>query len=470
MKTIQIADITLRELSGRPAALSFKERVELARSLDRLHLDRIELPPIRDGGKADALTNKTIASVVTSAALMAAVGREEESVELTWESVKGARAPALQVLMPVSAVQMEYLCHKKGPAVLEQITALVRRARCYTEQVAFSALDATRAEPDFLCQAVSAALEAGASEVTLCDTAGVMTPFEWDAFLRTVRERVPALSGAALGVELSDGLRMSVACAAAAIGAGAVLVKTTISPMHTVLLEDFAAFAAAKGEACGFKTGLRTTELARVAKQLQWRMQSERSSGSPFDSGVQEDMAGVCLSAGDDIGEVAKVVKQMGYDLSEDDTAKVYEAFRRIADKKHFVGVKELEAIVATSAFQVPSTYRIDQYVVTSGNRTAAMATITLEKDGRKLQGVSMGDGPVDAAFLAIEQIIGHHYELDDFQIQTVTEGREAMGSALVKLRSNGKPYSGSGISTDIIGASIRAYISALNKIVYEGM
>ena len=160
----------------------------------------------------------------------------------------------------------------------------------------------------------------------------------------------------------------------------------------------------------------------------------------------------------------------MGYDLSEEDTAKVYEAFRRIADKKHFVGVKELEAIVATSAFQVPSTYRIDQYVVTNGNRVAAMANITLERDGKKLQGVSMGDGPVDAAFLAIEQIIGHHYELDDFQIQTVTEGREAMGSALVKLRSGGRLYSGNGISTDIIGASIRAYISALNKIVYESL
>ena len=116
----------------------------------------------------------------------------------------------------------------------------------------------------------------------------------------------------------------------------------------------------------------------------------------------------------------------------------------------------------------MPSTYRIESYVINSGNVITATANITLERGGEKLRSVAVGDGPIDAAFLAIEQIIGHHYELDDFQIQTVTEGREAMGSALVKLRAGGKLYSGNGISTDIIGASIRAYISALNKIVYE--
>ena len=118
---------------------------------------------------------------------------------------------------------------------------------------------------------------------------------------------------------------------------------------------------------------------------------------------------------------------------------------------------------------QVPSIYSIDSYVINSGNIITATANIKLIKDGTAISGVSVGDGPIDAAFLAIEQIIGHHYELDDFQIKAVTEGREAMGHALVKLRSStGKLYSGTGISTDIIGASIRAYVSALNKIAYE--
>jgi 2-isopropylmalate synthase len=139
-----------------------------------------------------------------------------------------------------------------------------------------------------------------------------------------------------------------------------------------------------------------------------------------------------------------------------------------MVSEKKVIGAKELDAIVASAAMQVPPTYRLRSYVTNSSNVMSASAQIELEKEGRLLQGISLGDGPIDAAFLAIERILGHHFELDDFQIQSVTEGREAMGEALVKLRSEGKLYAGRGISTDIIGASIRAYISALNKICYE--
>ena len=136
--------------------------------------------------------------------------------------------------------------------------------------------------------------------------------------------------------------------------------------------------------------------------------------------------------------------------------------------RKKSVGTKELEAIIATTALQVPPTYELESYVINSGNIISATANIHCRKNGADLFGLAVGDGPIDAAFLAIEQITGHHYELDDFQIQAVTEGREAMGSTLVKLRSNGKLYAGNGISTDIIGSSIMAYFNALNKISYE--
>ena len=466
MKNIKISDITLRE-AGRSRALPFKERVEIARTLDRLRLDVIELPPIRDE-KADVLSNKTIASVVTSSILSAATGLTEESVAAAWESVKGARRPRLHILVPASPVQMEYQCHKKAPAMLELVKALVARARYFTEEVEVSLVDATRAETAFLYQALAAAAEGGAAAVTLCDSAGVMTPAECETFIRAAVENVPALEKVELGVELSDNMHMAVACAAAAIDAGAAAVKTAVSPMGVPLTQDFAAYMAIKGDAKGLRCGLRTTELNRAAGQLQWLLQTEKSGGSPFDSGVAESDASLCLTAGDDMDQVVKVVRAMGYELTEEDNARVFEAFRRIAEKKHFVGSRELEAIIASAALQVPSTYRIADYVVTAGGTIGAMASITLEKDGKRLGGVCAGDGPIDAAFLAIEQIIGHHYELDDFQIQAVTEGREAMGSALVKLRADGRLYSGNGISTDVIGASIRAYISALNKIVYE--
>ena len=164
---------------------------------------------------------------------------------------------------------------------------------------------------------------------------------------------------------------------------------------------------------------------------------------------------------------MSRAVRALGYELSEEDTARVYEAFVQIAAKKPLT-VRELEAIVATSAQQVPPTYRLVSYVITNGNLIAATAQVRLERDGTVLSGVCLGDGPIDAAFLAIEQIVGHHYELDEFQIQAVTEGREAMGSALVRLRDAGCLYSGNGLSTDIIGASIHAYLNALNKIVYQ--
>ncbi|MBO4733427.1 MAG: 2-isopropylmalate synthase, partial [Clostridia bacterium] len=155
------------------------------------------------------------------------------------------------------------------------------------------------------------------------------------------------------------------------------------------------------------------------------------------------------------------------YDLSKEDSEKVFSDFKRIADKKS-VSQKEFEAIIASTALQVEPTYTLDQYSIQSGNIMTSSAQINLIKDGVTLTGISVGDGPIDAAFRTIEQITGRHFELDDFQIQAITEGHEATGSAIVKLRSGGKLYSGKGLSTDIIGASIRAYIIALNKILYE--
>jgi 2-isopropylmalate synthase len=173
------------------------------------------------------------------------------------------------------------------------------------------------------------------------------------------------------------------------------------------------------------------------------------------------------LDANDGREAVDAAAVQLGYDLSEEDRVKVYEEFCRVSRNRQ-VGSKELEAVIASVALQVPATYQIKAYVVNNGNVISSTAQITMEKNGETMQGISIGDGPIDAAFRAIEQIVGHRYELDDFQIQSVTEGKEAMGSALVKLRADGKLYSGNGISTDIIGASIRAYINAINKIVYE--
>ena len=226
--------------------------------------------------------------------------------------------------------------------------------------------------------------------------------------------------------------------------------------------EVFADICRAKGDELGFSCGLDITGIHRMLSEAtpeEAEKQGENASAQAEPS---------VLNASSTLTQVIAAVRDLGYELSAEDNGKVYEEFRRVAAKKNSISARELEAVVASTAMQVPSTYHIVSYVVNSGNVMTATANLTLEKNGEKLSGVSTGDGPIDAAFHAIEQIIGHHYELDDFQIQAITKGREALGSSLIRLRDGGKLYAGNGISTDIVGACIRAYINALNKIVYE--
>ena len=468
MKTIRCVDMTLRESgAAREGGLTFKEKLEIARSLDRLKVDEIELPPL-SGSKADELTNKTISGLVNTG-VSATVDIVEGNIEETWESIRSAKKPSVNIVAPVSPVSMEYTCHKKAPAMLEMIADQVSKARFFCETVEFTAADATRAEEDFLINAVGTAIKAGAGRITVCDTAGVMLPDEFGAFVRSLTEKIPSLSEKELFVQVSDEMNMAMASAAAAIKAGASGVKLTVLAAGYPTLEQFSRFLRIKGEDLGFSSNIRTTELSRAANQLNWMLAPKTKEESPFTNfSVGETAENVCLDQNDEIGEVIKVVRQMGYDLSEEDNAKVFEAFRRVVTKKHFVGTRELDAIIASTALQVPATYRIENYVINSGNVITATANILLDKGGEKVRGIAFGDGPIDAAFLAIEQIIGQHYEMDDFQIAAVTQNREAMGDALVKLRHGGKVYAGKGISTDIIGAAIRAYLNALNKIAYE--
>ena len=217
------------------------------------------------------------------------------------------------------------------------------------------------------------------------------------------------------------------------------------------------------GDTCGFSSSIKNTELNRIVKQI------VRITGGKTDTAAPTaaEQSGITLDGSDGKDAVVSAAASLGYDLSDEDAEKVYEEFRRVAAKKR-VGAKELEVIITSTAMQAPPTYTLVNYVINNGNIISASAQVTLERDGKRTTGISIGDGPIDAAFLALEQIIGSRYELEDFKIETVTEGKESIGSALVKLRFSGKLYSGNGISTDIIGASIRAYINAVNKIAYE--
>lgn len=466
MRSISVSDVTMKAAEqSRKMTLSFKEKIEMAKLLDKLGVDGIEIGAIKNK-KIDSLLVKSVAAAVKKSRVALSVGQSVESVEEAWAALKEAKRPRLQVCAPMSPAQMEYFWHKKPAKMLDAVRALIAACCACCPEVEFVAGDAARSERDFLYQAVEAAVEAGASVVTLCDEAGLMFPDEFAAFIEDVRAHVPALENAELGVMISDELSMAGACAAAAVRAGAGEVKTA-SCGGVTRLDEFAAILRGRSDALGVECGLRQSEITRTTRQIEWMCSAERGKSTPFESGVRED-SGALLTAHDDREAVMKAVGKLGYELSEEDAAKVCEAFERIAASKETVSARELDSIVASVALQVPPTYRLESYVINCGNVISACAHMKLQRGEGTVEGVCLGDGPIDAAFLALEQIIGHHYELDDFQIQAVTEGREALGETIVRLRSNGKLYAGRGLSTDIVGASIAAYINALNKIVYE--
>ena len=465
MKHIKISDVTMRQ-NYEGFDLSFKEKIELSKLLDKLGVSVIELEGI-ESSRIDGLRIKSIAAAVTNSVIAVPVHLTEESVVQTWSALQHAKHPRLQVCAAVSSVQMEYLYHKKPDAMIEAILNTVTACRNVCEDVEFVADDATRSEPAFLCRALETAISAGAQTVTLCDTAGTMLPNEFAQFVQNLYEEVPVLKDVSVGVSCSNDLSMADACEIAAVEQGANELKAAAYPLGMANLSHIAQVLNAKKETLDAQCGIQVTQLSRIIDQITWMCQSGKSKSGAFAATEQVD-SGIYLTAHDDIASVTKVVTQLGYDLSEEDITKVYDAFKSIAAKKEKVSSKELDAIVASAAMQVPPTYKLDTYVITSGNTISATAHIKLTKNNTPIEGVFIGDGPIDAAFLAIEKITGCHYELDDFQLQAVTEGREAMGQTVVKLRAQGKVYSGRGISTDIVGAGIHAYLSALNKIVYE--
>lgn len=463
MKQIRISDATTKQIAE-GFRLSFKEKIEFAKLLDKLGVDVIELEGIKNA-RTDSLQIKSIAAAVTDSAIAVPVELNDESIESTWSALRLAKHPRLQVVAATSPVQIEYLFHKKPDAMIAAIAAAVKGCAALCDDVEFIANDATRSEQAFLTLAMKTAIDAGATTVTLCDTAGTMLPTELAEFIRLQYKELPELAKVTLGIGCANTISMADACAIEAVANGVGQIRAAAYPLDSASLANVARILDAKADTLKAGSRIRTTQLSRIIDQINWMCQPGKKAATAAADHGEGD---IFLTAHDDESAVALAVQRLGYDLSEDDSAKVYHAFMQIAEKKERVGLKELDAIVASSAMQVPPTYKLDTYVITSGNTISATAHIKLVKNGSPVEGVYIGDGSIDAAFQAIENITGHHYELDDFQLQAVTEGREAMGQTVVKLRSGAKVYSGRGISTDIVGAGIQAYLSALNKIIYE--
>jgi len=265
-------------------------------------------------------------------------------------------------------------------------------------------------------------------------------------------------------VQVSDRINMGVASAFAAISKGADGIKCAMAGKDVLLTGELSDAIRVCGAQIDAQVALNTTKIHASIEDMLSNINHE----SYENENIVSEKKKILLDSDSSVAQVTQAAVVLGYELSDLDIGNVYKALMQVCEKKSAVGAKEFEALIASSAMQAPSTYHFETYTTTSSNVASAMSQVTLKCDDEIICGVASGDGPIDSAFRAIEQCIGHHYEVDDFQVQSVTEGKEALGSALVRLRNNGKLYSGNGTSTDIVAASIRAYINALNKIVFE--
>ncbi len=459
MKKIQITDITLKKLSqDRQVSLLFREKTAIAACADILGVDAIELASVKNL-REDTIIYKTISQNAASATVAIPVGFSEEDAENAFECIKDASKARLQVEVPTSTVQMEYMYHIKAEKMLEKIALLTKKAKSLCKDVEFSALDATRADEEFLLKAIQTAENSGANIITVCDDAGISLPEEIAVLVKKLKASVKV----PVYVQLSDHLNMAVASAAAAIAAGADGLKCAMTGDEALNIGAISDAIAARGVSLGVKIGLDNTKIHASIENMLSKINKDA-----YETLDVSEKKKILLDSDSSLSDVSYAAKVLGYDLSDEDNGRVYKELLQVCEKKDSVGAKELEALIASFAMQAPSTYHLESYVTNCSNLTNSMSQITLKRGEELISGVSTGDGPIDSVFRAIEQSIGYHYELDDFQVQAVTDGKEALGSALVRLRNNGKLYSGNGISTDIVAASIRAYLNALNKIVFE--
>ena len=455
MKRIAVIDCTLSKLETGANSLLLREKTAAASILDSCGADMIELPVLKKTREGEIILKTVSSSVERSSVLFTA--KSVNDITDAGQIIRQTPNARVQVVLPVSTVQMEYIFHIKDEKMLVMIADTVSKAAELGAGVIFSAMDATRADRAFLIKACCTAVEKGAEGIVLSDTSGTALPDGIKDIVSDVKKAV----GVPVYADVSDRIHLAAACALSAVEAGADGVRCSSYGDDVLNTVEFADLIADKGLSLGVTTGLDVTKTHRditdFIRTVKSDPKDEKSDGTGSD---------ILLDYTSSITDVAQAVSKLGYNLSDEDVGKVHFALSNITDKKGTVGARELEALVASYAMQVRSTYHLVGYNASCSNMTSSMAHIVLLRADEKLDGVAAGDGPIDAAFRAIEQIIGYHYELDDFQIRAVTEGREALGEALVRLRSEGKLYSGVGISTDIVGSSIRAYLNALNKIV----
>lgn len=497
---IYLFDTTLRDGEQSPGvSLNVDEKLEIANQLARLGVDVIEAGfPIASPGDFNAV--KKIADNIKGPTIAALCRANKNDIDRGYEALKGAESARIHVFLASSDIHLKYKLQKTREEMLEQAVESVKYAKKYCSNVEFSAEDAFRSDIDFLALVVEKVIEAGATVVNLPDTVGYAVPEEFGNFIKTIINKVPNIDKAIISVHCHDDLGMAVANSLAGIANGARQVECAVNGIGeragNASLEEIIMALYTRKQFFNKETNINYNELYRTSrlvssltgmtiapnKAIVGKNAFAHESGIHQDGVLKErstyeimrpELIGINTNnivLGKHSGRHAfrERLKDLGFVLSDFELDKAFEKFKDIADKKKEITDSDLEAIVADKAWAIPERFSLDYLHISSGTNIIPTATVRLAIEDKTFESASTGDGPVEAACHAVDKITDIYGKMHEYKLNAVTSGKDALGEVISTIEIDGKIYTGRGLSTDIIEASVKSYINAINRHYHE--
>ncbi len=501
-RTIHFFDTTLRDGEQAPGcSMNLQEKIEVARQLEKLGVDVMEAGfPAASPGDLESV--KAIAGIIKDSSVAGLCRSLEKDIDAAWQALSDAVAPPrIHIFLATSPIHMEYKLKMSPEKVIERAVSSVRYAKKFCSSVEFSAEDASRSDRDFLCRVFESVIDAGAAVVNVPDTVGYAMPGEFGGLIRYVKEHCSNIDKARLSVHCHNDLGLAVANTLAAAYAGADQLECTINGLGeragNASLEETVMGLMTRKDIFGIDCRIDTAQIysaSRLVSQVtgvkvqpnkaivgenafaheagihQHGVMAKRETYeimTPESIGIPKNRMVLGKHSGRHAFEDR--IKDLGISIDNEALEKAFAEFKILADKKKVVSDRDIEALVRGSSVSVPETYKLDRWVVNSGSSLSATSTIKLiHKDGSEYEEACIGDGPIDAAFKAIDRIIGKEPELENYELAAITGGEDAQGEASVRIRYEGRTWNGRGVSTDVVESTIKAYIAAINAMEWE--
>lgn len=496
-RTIKIFDTTLRDGEQSPGcSMNLNEKIEVAKELEALKVDIIEAGfAIASPGDAAAIA--AIADTVKDSTICSLARCVEQDIDAAWNAIRHANSARIHVFIATSPLHMEYKLKMTPDEVIESIAHNVAYAKKYCSDIEFSAEDACRTDLDFLCKVLATAVEAGATTLNIPDTVGYIIPEEYAARIRYIREYTPSIEKAVLSCHCHNDLGMAVANSLAGVEAGINQIECTINGIGeragNASLEECVMALTTRKNYYGASCNIETKQIYRASRMIQTITGVPVAPTKPIvganafahESGIHQhgvmanketyeimtpESVGIPKNAivlGKHSGRHAfeDRLRELGYSLDKEKLDKAFTKFKILADKKKTVKDRDLEAIIGVAPVSGTERYTLVNFVINSGNAITSTAVIRLKKGDEVCERVAASDGPINAAFRAINKIVGKDVVLEDYSLKAMTEGEDAQGEAIVKISIDGGDWvTGRGVSTDVVEASIKAYVNGINK------